>query len=161
MTELKDKSLQKKERIAFKKSNVFVMVILSYITFGIYIPYWFLTRRKAFEQLSSETKLPLKAVKCVLVLYIVALIALIMGPFFLTEYGLELKNSIDYILTMYGLGIVLYAVFRAKEMLNDHYDQTLIKPIPAAFFHIWYLQYKLNQLSNERGDHFAEEKMAK
>jgi hypothetical protein len=147
---LEDKFPQRSEEVLFKKANVFVMVILSYITFGIYVPYWFLSRRKAFEQLSSDSKLPYRGVKFLLFMYIIMLLLLVTGPMFLTEYGLELKDSIDYILTMYGFGIVLYSVFRAKEMINDHYDLNVIKPVPAAFFHIWYLQYKLNQLSKDK-----------
>jgi Domain of unknown function (DUF4234) len=156
-----EETINKDEKLAFKKTNVLFMVVLSHVTFGIYVPYWFLTRRKAFEQLSANSKIPVKAIKCVLVLYILSSLATIVGPFFLTEYGLELKNSLDYILTMYSVGIILYSVFRAKDMINEYFDKTEVKAIPAALFHIWYLQHKINRLFVERDEGHVIKKMVR
>ncbi|WP_108672184.1 DUF4234 domain-containing protein [Peribacillus acanthi] len=138
------------EHLGFKKTNIVFMVLVSYLTFGIYVPYWFLTRRKALQSLSSNVQLPFNAIVTVLLFYILSFFALIFAPFFLTAYGLELKDSLDYIVTMYGLGIVLYAVFRVREMLNDHWKEEIIRPVPVALFHIWYLQYKINRMLAEK-----------
>ncbi|WP_163102951.1 DUF4234 domain-containing protein [Peribacillus alkalitolerans] len=138
------------EHLGFKKTNILFMVLASYLTFGMYVPYWFITRRKALQSLSSNVPLPLNGIVTVLGLSIVSLLALVFGPFILTEYGLELKDSLDYIVTMYGLGIVLYAAFRVREMLNDHWNEEIIRPVPVTLFHIWYLQFKINRVLAEK-----------
>ncbi|MEH7883196.1 hypothetical protein V7654_02620 [Bacillus sp. JJ1609] len=129
-----------------KHRNVALMVILSNITFGIYIPYWLLKQRSFFESLDVKNEVPFRAIKIVLWLYVFFFFGTIIGPIIYTDMGLQIKNSIDYIVTFYGLGIIMYTVFRIREMLNDHLNEDFIKPVPLLFFHIWYLQYKLNRM---------------
>jgi hypothetical protein len=146
----------REEKINFKKINVALMVILSNITFGIYIPYWILSRRRTFEKLSKENEIPFKVIKIILSIYVFFFIATILGPFVLTDLGLEIKNSIDYIFTFYGLGIIMYSVFRIRKMLNEYFGENVIKSLPLTFFHIWYLQYKINSLFNDRGGSYEK-----
>src|SRR5699024_9526326 len=61
----------------FKKTSSVFTVFLSFITFGIYIPYWFLSRRKSLNLLESKEHMTLTPPLTMLVLYSVVAITFI------------------------------------------------------------------------------------
>ncbi len=137
------------ETKSFKKTNVALMVLLSNLTIGVYVPYWFLTRKKEFEQL-GPTSFPRKSLIVLLVLYSCALVYNLFRTSFFTDYGISLFDSLEVMLTFFGLGIMYTSVFRAKAQIEEDEQMSIFKPWLLVLFHIWYLQYKMNRLYGVR-----------
>ncbi|MFI8688554.1 hypothetical protein [Rossellomorea sp. NPDC077527] len=130
----------------FKKSNLFFLIPISILTFGVYYAYWFISRKKSFSQLTSKNFIPHGWWKFFLVFTIVSLIYdLIKDPFF-TGYGISILDSYDIILSFYFVGCLYYSVFRAREMIEEHLDEKIFKPWLLVIFNVWYLQFKINRL---------------
>jgi hypothetical protein len=125
------------------------VVLLSLL--GIYVPIWFLRRRRGLNSLDSPRKLG--------VLGPVALLGLQVTYLFLPEH-----STPD---TIVGLAIVIMIMllaFRVRFMLADHMESKIKAVLPVSvgiqgssnpsnlltfFLNIWYLQYKINQLVDE------------
>ena len=39
--------------VAFKKTNTALAVLLTNVTFGVYVPYWFISRRNSIDRLGK------------------------------------------------------------------------------------------------------------
>lgn len=120
------------------------MVFLSSVSLGIYVPYWFLSRRKNFGTLKNN--LNFTALKVLLGLYIFSFILNLVNTGIFTELGINVFNSLDLILTFFGLGIMYFSVFRARDSIEDELNEKVYNPWLLVIFHIWYLQYKLNRM---------------
>jgi len=58
------------EEKMFEEKSILLMLALSLITFGIYIPYWFLRQRDTLNRLSSSEKLGSGAATFVFVIFV-------------------------------------------------------------------------------------------
>lgn len=133
--------------VVFKRTNIPLMVLLSSVSMGVYVPYWFLSRRKNFEALKHN--LNFMALKALFGLYILSLVFNLVHTSIFTELGINVFNSLDLIVTFFGLGIMYYSVFRARDSIEDELNEQVYKPWLLILFHIWYLQYKLNQMESK------------
>jgi hypothetical protein len=133
------------DTVNFKKTNLPLMVILSYFTAGIYIPYWFLSRRKSFDKMeTNELKFSLIYILLLANIFIF-IYSIIKGAIF-GELGILILDSVEWMVTFFGLGCLYFSVFRAKETIEEEVGESLYHPFLLILFHIWYLQYKLNKL---------------
>lgn len=130
-----------------RKTNVFLMVLLSIATMGIYVPYWFLTRKKSLA--ADELNAPL--LKFLLVLYSLSFLYNLVRNALFADYGIQVLDSVDLMITFFGLGIMYFSVFRVRETIEEKYSETVFQPWLLLLFHIWYLQYKLNRLEGSVG----------
>jgi membrane-associated HD superfamily phosphohydrolase len=138
--------------LEFKKTNIFLMVILSIVTIGIYNAYWFLSRKKYFKNLNTKNVIPYKWWIFMLIYLILSLLYSLFGPVFFTEYGIAVLDSIDIILAFYFVGCLNYSVFRAREMIEDYFEEEIFQSWLLVVFNIWYLQYKINRLVDSGGN---------
>jgi hypothetical protein len=132
-----------------KRSSLVAVVLLSFL--GIYVPIWFLRRRRGLNSLDSPRKLGVLGPVALLVLQVIYL--------FLPEHSTPE--------TIVGLTIVimiLVLAFRVRFILADHMESKIRAVLPVSvsiqsssnpsnlltfFLNIWYLQYKINQLVDE------------
>lgn len=135
----------------FKKKNVALVIFLSIITVGIYIGYWFLSSRSSIQLMDEKKLIPFKWWIVATVYLSLSLIISIIGEFVLSILGLYMLDSIDLILTYFFLGLLYYSIFRMKELLEEVDDELEINKYILFFFHIWYLQYKINKMVDTRG----------
>ncbi|AIE58783.1 hypothetical protein [Bacillus methanolicus] len=133
----------------FKKTNLIFIVLMSFITFGIYICYWFLSRKDSFTKLQSKDWIPYKWWIFFFVFTIISFLYSFMGSLVFTDYGVAILDSYEVIITFYFLGCLYYSVFRAREMIENQLNESIFKPWLLVIFHIWYLQYKLNKLGEK------------
>ncbi|PTX47374.1 uncharacterized protein DUF4234 [Melghirimyces profundicolus] len=128
---------------AVKKASVFFTLVMSVITLGIYVPYWFISRREALNRLDSEVTLPSAPAKIVFILYILSAIflpvAMIGG-----EGMMRLYDTLDIPITYGGMAVCLYLAMRTRLILNEHLGVKSVGPVKTFFLWIWYLQYKIN-----------------
>ncbi|WP_060206643.1 DUF4234 domain-containing protein [Sporosarcina koreensis] len=131
--------------LTFKKTNTALAVVLTNVTFGIYLPYWFISRRDSISQL-GKVQLSYNWLKFLFVMYAFLAFYFVIGGAFLTEMGVDFMDTFNIIITFIGLGITYYSVFRVAEAIEEKNGENIFNRVLLILFHIWYLQYKINRL---------------
>lgn len=130
--------------ITFKKTHPLFSFLLTNLTLGAYVPYWFLSRRDSIEQL-GKVELHFKLLKLLFALYIGLAFYYIIGGAFFTEEGAAFMDTVNIWITFMGLGITYYSIFRVAEAIEMNTDMKVFNRWLLVLFHIWYLQYKINK----------------
>ncbi|ESU34316.1 hypothetical protein G3A_01705 [Bacillus sp. 17376] len=133
--------------IGFKKRNVGLTVLLTIVTMGIYLGYWFLKERKTLKSIDSQNRIPFMLWWTATIFLFISFFYNLIGSAFLTPYGKAVFNSIDIIFTFYYLGLLYYSVFRIKDLIEELYSEEIFKPWLLVLFNVWYLQYKINRIN--------------
>lgn len=128
-----------------QKQSIFLLLIISILTFGIYIPIWFLNRVEAFNNLHSRTKLSEFPLIIVLVLFISSMMLTISVIFSLNFSMFLMADGINMVINLVGGFIILIYSFSVRSILEDQYD-TSVSAIFTLLFSVFYLQYKINKL---------------
>ncbi|WOV88254.1 DUF4234 domain-containing protein [Sporosarcina oncorhynchi] len=131
--------------LTFKKTNTALTVLLTNVTFGVYVPYWFISRRDSISQLGKE-EVNYNWLKFLFVSYAFLAFYFIIGGAFLTEMGTDFVDTFNIIITFIGLGITYYSVFRVAEAIERMTEDKVFNRVLLILFHIWYLQYKINRM---------------
>lgn len=134
--------------VPIRRSSVFLVVLLSFATAGLYTGVWYLRRRKGLNLLDSTSKLGVTGPGC--------LIALSTINLFLP------RDSAPETLVLLAVGVTNLAMaFRVRWMIVDHLRIRIAAVLPQStglqeqykpssvltiFLNIFYLQYKLNEL---------------
>lgn len=127
----------------FKQSNPGILFLLSNLTLGAYVPYWFISRKNTLQYLTS--KLNFSTLYIMLGLYIFFLAYYVMGGVFLNELGQNLMDSISWIVTFWGFGILYYSTFRIVEAVEENMGERVFNRFFVLLLHIWYIQFVLNK----------------
>jgi len=160
--------------VALEQSSVLLTILLVFITFGFYYPVWFLTRRKALNNLKSPEKLSLGVLVLVLGIWSAIFVSgFILG--ILSEAGSRL-NIRTWEIALRPMELVagillLIQCFKVRRILLDHAEaveqhgifssglawerRESFSPIATFFLGIFYLQYKINQFVRS-WDHKAD-----
>jgi len=127
-----------------QKKNVLLVILCVLITYGIYIPVWFLNRKDTFNDLNSKEKLSNGPIIFLLIIFILSAIMLIPSILFIeTEPGIMI-DALNRIITLVGGIIILVLSFKVRKILSEHYKTNLLG-VTTFFFTLFYLQYKINQ----------------
>jgi hypothetical protein len=146
-----------------EKISVLRTVLLSLVTLGIYIPIWYLNRRRAINALQSPEKLSKGVFIFALSLWILDFfLNLIYGA--LTEAGTSFPASsmdgLSRILQLMVGILLLFQAFKVRRILLDHHAaqdagifsyqlgmeaDTSFSRVATFFLGIWYLQFKINE----------------
>lgn len=141
---MKTTSTKKTEDLLLKKAPVWLMVILSIISMGFYMGIWMLNRKKDVQQLNSVNHVPFYLWSISTILLIVFFFLNVFRHFIFTDIGYLYVESFDIIFSFFFVGLLYYTVFRMRELIEStssiKYNQFLL-----LFFHIFYIQYKVNQ----------------
>jgi hypothetical protein len=130
--------------LTFKKTNTALAVVLTNVTMGVYLPYWFISRRDSISQL-GKVQLNYNWLKFLFVIYAFLAFYFVIGGAFLTEMGIDFMDTFNIIITFFGLGITYYSVFRVAEAIEETAGDVIFNRVLLILFHIWYLQYKINR----------------
>jgi hypothetical protein len=144
-------------RVLLKKRSVILMIVLTLLTLGFYLPIWFLRRREALNQLDSPRKLqvwPFAAVIAVMAAdLVVNIVILVQGPD-------AVLPEVVFILGLARLGFGINLVvqcFKTKDILEDHLagpadgivtmftERVKLSGLMTFFFQPLYLQYIINR----------------
>ena len=139
----------KSAELGFKKRDVGLVVLFTFLTLGIYIGYWFLKEKQTFESNNYNRIIPMKLWAVATIFLSISFFYHFIGAAFFTPYGKALFNSIDIIFTFYYLGLLYYSVFRIRALIEDSYNEEIFKPWLLVLFNVWYLQFKINRLNEE------------
>jgi hypothetical protein len=125
------------------KTSVLVVIFLTLITIGLYVPVWFLRRRKVLNRLS-----PARNVNA----FIAGLVALYLGAFVLGitagVEGAPQGQNLDFwtgVVDIASRILTLVLSFQVKAILEENYPDD-ISGVGTFFLSIFYLQYKINRL---------------
>ncbi len=150
-------------RERLEDSTVFGTLILAFITGGIYVPIWFMLRRKALNDLNSSEKIGIVGPAIALAGYISLFLLSVIDAFMkinMTQPDSPLFAVQPAILLVSSIIVVLHC-FKARRILLDHLapretgmftagirlqHDNEISPLGTFFLGIFYLQYKINRL---------------
>ena len=162
--------IQVLEKELFDDTSVFGAALLTFLSGGIYLPIWFLTRRKAFNQLRSPEKLGIFPVLVALAGFIANVCIPIVGSI---KWGtlVEAENvlfPLHVFAWFVAVVIMVVQCFKVRRMLLDHlaprqegmfsasirfqYDD-LFSRMATFFLGVFYLQHKINGLINRLTAH--------
>ncbi|MCG7344238.1 hypothetical protein MHZ92_08840 [Sporosarcina sp. ACRSL] len=130
--------------LTFKKTNTALAVVLTNVTFGVYVPYWFISRRESIGEL-GKVQVSYNWLKFLYAVYAFLAFYFVIGGAFLTEMGTDFVETFNIINTFIGLGITYYSVFRVAEAIEEKTGDEIFNRVLLILFHIWYLQYKINR----------------
>ncbi|RTQ94047.1 DUF4234 domain-containing protein [Lysinibacillus telephonicus] len=131
--------------IDFKKLNLLVMIVLSFITLGAYIGVWFLRNRHSIENFNYKTGIHFGLWRLFTIISFIFLFIQIFGNFVLSDYGIANLESYEIIFNFFFIGLLYYSIFRLREILEQEVDVPL-KNYLLFIFHVFYIQYKMNQI---------------
>ncbi|WP_458415051.1 hypothetical protein ACNQFZ_09735 [Schinkia sp. CFF1] len=140
----------------FKKVNVGLVVVLSILTMGIYVGYWFLKERRTLRNMDYKGLIPIKLWWVVTFFLCLSFLFNLIGEAIFTPYGYAMISSLDIIFTFYYLGILYYSVFRMRDVIEARFVDVYINPWLLVFLHVWYLQYKINRLEGLKSENWEE-----
>ena len=133
----------------FEKTSILLMIFLSIITAGIYIPVWFLRRTDAINSLQSEEKLSPDIFVFVIIIDALGLLLSFWEP----GGGRDAARSFEVIsgiLNWIAIITILVQAFKVRRIFDEHFNIRLRKYMPFSglatfFFGIFYLQYEINR----------------
>ncbi|MGM8214853.1 hypothetical protein ACLIA0_04675 [Bacillaceae bacterium W0354] len=137
--------IQEGASIQLPKRNMYLVVLLSIVTVAVYIGFWFLRNKEAFKQ-EKNHYIPFKWWVVCTAFLLLSFLHLFVGGFIFTPYGLAYMESFNIVLTYLFIALLYYSIFRVKELLEREYEDLYLNKYLLFFFHIWYLQYKINKL---------------
>ncbi len=125
-----------------KKTPVLLVILLFVLTLGFYGVYWFTSRRKVLNRLAGRNEINLGL--CIAAFF--SALALNIAPAMLGDFHFVIRLAASIVL--------LVLTFRVKDILDANYDSDF-SGLLTIFFHIFYLQYKINR--SERLDEEHQE----
>jgi hypothetical protein len=131
------------------RTGVALMILFTLLTLGLYVPYWFLNRRKAFNRLAPEGETVDLITFSFAALYFFAFaLGLVSGLLRNVEPVASLSGySWVRILDFASRVFVIIISFRFKLILEAEYPGHL-STLGTFFLSLYYLQYKINRLGD-------------
>lgn len=138
----------------FSRMSTPLVIILCFVTLGIYVPIWYLIQRRALNELASVRKIGVGMPIAALVLFCISTMLI---PLQMLEVlaeddaGAKGIEAMENLINMGGSLLVLITAFHVRRILDDHFHLHLGLPVQLSgiatfFFTIFYLQYKINDL---------------
>ena len=132
------------------KQGVFWFVVLSFITLGFYMVYWFYKNKDAFNKLKSKVEIEAWHLHALLVAFVLYWIFTIPSVLQLS-YGMGgLNNALSQLFDIVsGVLMIVYA-FRIRRMMLDNFKGFDMHWFWTLIFNIFYVQYKVNKLLDSK-----------
>ena len=132
--------------LEIKRTPVFVVIVLSLLTLGLYNVFWFLSRMPALNNLDSKNKLSPGMLQTMFVLSGTLAVFDVLELFFDIHLGVDIPIIIVSIVVVV---LYIFVAFRTRRILLDHLDANMtgLKTISGAltlFLGNIFLQYKIN-----------------
>jgi len=134
------------ESYGLRRRSLLLMIVFTFISFGVYYPVWWFRRRAGLNRLNSPTKLALWPLLLFASLFVV--------PFGLAFVRIDpdedlAGEAILGLLAVFQLYVgilMIIQAFRAKGMIEDHAaEQVKLSGVMTFFFSIFYLQWAINR----------------
>ncbi len=130
------------------KKSVWLVILLSIVTLGTYIPYWLYQRLDAFNQLKSREKLDKTIVTAVLAMYCFTTVLYICTSIYELFYPgnlvFEKIDQVGRVIDFVSSITMLYLTFIVRKIIEDNF-KTKLSGVATFFFSIYYLQFRINK----------------
>ncbi|MEK6926488.1 MAG: DUF4234 domain-containing protein [Nanoarchaeota archaeon] len=143
------------------QKNIFILILLSIITIGIYPAIWYIKRAPEFHNLGTQTKLSKTLPTIYLTLAILLIVLAIFFPF--TISGADLSNfytgispiQTTIIIGFIGIlaaakivGLILAFISRVimNQALSEKYSKANVSALFTFLFGFLYIQYEINRI---------------
>ena len=151
MIEKKEDKTNDEKKLPREKS-VFLLAILSSITFGIYSSIWYIKRADELNNIGTEKKLS-KKIGIFLIFLSIAIILININNLFMKIQGIIIEVLISIIIIIY-IGLSLFLAFRTRTIINEAWkDKGVNRKVSWFFtliFNLFYLQYEINRTINNK-----------
>lgn len=128
-----------------KKTPVLVVVFFTFITCGIYQPFWYWQRRRALNRMAPEKGVDGLCIAAFVLLGVGLAVGFWSG---MVSEGAapspEVEVAIRFVNFAYAI-LMLALGFRVKGILEANYPDR-ISGVGVFFLNLFYLQYKINRL---------------
>ena len=156
------KSTAHSDAMELKHSSLVAVVLLTFVSFGFYLPVWFLRRRRALNSLDSPAKIGLAGPWVLLFLQAVA-VPLRGAERVIQQQGQAppaVLGLLQFAVSIGSLVVFFALVFRVRAAVTDHLGSQIRSILPASrvasdpvqfslpltlLFSVAYLQYKINE----------------
>lgn len=142
-----------------KRRSVILMIVLTIVTFGLYYPIWFLSRRTAFNRLDSPRKLQLWPFPLFIAWIVVDFIVTVASAAAPPEQVIGVGNALILdLLQLAGAILMVVQCFFVKDILADHLagsedsvpdpifvNRVELSGLMTFFFQFFYLQHVINR----------------
>jgi len=157
--------LVQNDNLVPKKKSVFILWLLSTITFGIYQAIWYLKRVPEFYNLETRKQLKKKIPLTLLIVDISIIAVLIITPLTISltdmgNFGQRISTlqlilfTLLIICALLRLFFTIYIAFVSRTIINQALEQKEISiKISGLFtliFNFLYLQYEINRIIQDR-----------
>lgn len=144
-----------------ESTPVILVLFFSLITGGIYIPFWFLNRKSELNKLDSDKMLKDNTFIFLAVGFvfsnILSIISSVIDKMALEAgtadalYSASILRLVDSSISLTLGIIVVIQCFKVQSMFRDHFKRKFqFSGLATFFFTIFYLQYKMNKISEMR-----------
>jgi len=121
-----------------EKYNVWLLILVTIVTLGIYTPVWFLTQRRALNDLRADEKLTAGVFLLILVFYCLS------GAADSSDWT-GVMGGVSGAIGLVGWILSLIQAFKARRIISSHWAVPL-SGVATFFFQHLYLQWKINRL---------------
>jgi uncharacterized protein DUF4234 len=139
-----------------KRRSVWLMILFTFVTFGLYYLIWFFRRRPGLNRLDSPSKLPLWPLLSLAAWWVVQLVVAIVTGDRPIEDVLGGAVAIALFVFQFAIGITMIVqCVKVKNMIEDHAappagssmfaEHVQLSGIMTFFFSIFYLQWAINR----------------
>ena len=124
--------------IAPQKRSIWLMLLLTLLTLGVYPSFWFLVNRKPLATLGTRSSVDTPLAVVTLTLYAAAAVVTFVA------------KDVGQFLGLLGSILLLLQAFRALRALREFTQRTkqsiTLSGVLTFFLHAFYLQYKMNRM---------------
>lgn len=128
-----------------KRMPVAMTITLAVLTCGMYVPWWFLTRRKTFNRLSGPERLNILPFAISLLLIAIALGMAVFG-WMRPATAAARPLFIPAMLVAAAWLILLVQSFKARNMVQYQKPGLQLSGLLIFLFQVFYLQYHVNRI---------------
>jgi len=141
----------------FKPKRVLVMIFLTVVTLGIYVPFYFREMKKTTDKLQTTQKLNSGMIGALFIMSFLNALRIVVEylypGFFKDMWGVHL----------FYLVMVWIVTFEFRDILKEHFNfiqkQKISFNVPETFiFTFFYLQYQINRTSGRYHVSLSEKK---
>jgi len=132
------------------KTPWLIVLVLTFVTAGVYIPIWFIRARPTLARLNTTTRLAPYLPYGLLILYAVTIAAVMVSEMTASSRG-EWPKQLDAVISMLFVVLAVFLALRVVDILHEYSHGRLTSNLTvsrtrAILLSITYLQYEMNRL---------------
>lgn len=133
-----------------KSKSIMSVLVLCLVTLGMYIPYWFLSRKKVLDLLPSPD-IPYTTLKVIIFYYLFSIPIRITAPFAFSDMHYSLFILLQRIIMILSAGVLIYCALSVTAAVNKLSGDEPAKGTAFAFLlNILYIQHRINKMSEPK-----------